>query len=135
MNALVNLPVWLLAQVPADAPSRNRSWHWMAFTGFVIFMLAFDMLVVHRGARESSMREAGFWTAVMCGLAAIFNLVIWRWLGAAPASEFLAGYLVEWSLSMDNVFVFAVIFGFFRVPMSTNTACCSGASSARSSCG
>ncbi len=117
MNALVNLPVWLLAQVPADAPSRIESWHWMAFTGFVIFMLAFDMLVVHRGARESSMREAGFWTAVMCGLAAIFNLVIWRWLGAAPASEFLAGYLVEWSLSMDNVFVFAVIFGFFRVPM------------------
>jgi len=105
---------WLASQAPE---SRIEPWHWMAFAAFVVFMLVFDLAVVHRGARESTMREAGFWTAVMCALAAIFNVIVWKWLGPRPASEFLAGYLVEWSLSMDNVFVFAVIFGFFRVPM------------------
>lgn len=120
MTAPVFLPVGLFAQVAqatADVSDVIQPWHWLAFTAFVIFMLTFDMLVVHRGARESSMREAGFWTGVMCALAAVFNVILYFWLGTAPASEFLAGYLVEWALSMDNVFVFAVIFGFFRVPM------------------
>src|SRR6185369_15767608 len=57
-----------------------------------------------------------FWTVVWCSLAGVFNLIIWKWMGHKPAIQFLTGYLVEWSLSMDNVFVFAVIFGFFRVP-------------------
>lgn len=80
-------------------------------------MLVLDLGVFHRAARETSMKEAGAWTLVWCVLALIFNVMIWFWLGPQAGQEFLAGYLVEWSLSMDNVFVFAVIFSYFRVPM------------------
>ena len=80
-------------------------------------MLVLDLGVFHRHSRETTMREAGLWTLVWCFLALIFNGIVWKWLGVSAASEFLAGYLVEWSLSMDNVFVFAVIFTYFKVPM------------------
>ncbi len=80
-------------------------------------MLLLDLGIVHRHARETTMREAGMWTGVWALLALIFNGIVWWWLGATPAFEFFNGYLVEWMLSMDNVFVFAVIFGFFQVPM------------------
>lgn len=91
-------------------------WHWLAFGGFVIAMLLLDLGVFHRENRETSLREAGFWTAVWTTLALSFNGLIWYWAGAKPAAEFLTGYLIEWSLSMDNVFVFAVLFGYFKVP-------------------
>lgn len=93
------------------------TWHWLAFTGFVVAMLVLDLGVFHRHSRETTMREAGLWTVVWCTLALIFNGIVWAWQGAAAGGEFLAGYLTEWALSMDNVFVFAVIFSYFRVPM------------------
>lgn len=93
------------------------TWHWLAFAAFVVTMLGLDLGVFHRQSRETTLREAGFWTLIWCLLALIFNGIVWAWLGANAASEFLAGYLVEWSLSMDNVFVFAVIFTYFKVPM------------------
>ena len=62
------------------------------------------------------MREAAGWTVVWCLLALAFNVLIWTWQGGNVAQQFLTGYLIEWSLSMDNVFVFAVIFNFFKVP-------------------
>lgn len=93
------------------------AWHWVVFVGFVICMLVLDLGVFHRNARETTIKEAAGWTAFWCFLALCFNGLVWGWLGFHPAQEFLAGYLVEWSLSMDNVFVFAVIFGFFNVPM------------------
>jgi tellurite resistance protein TerC len=92
-------------------------WHWLAFAAFVVTMLVLDLGVFHRHSRETSMREAGIWTTVWFVLAMIFNGLLWRWQGPVAAYEFLTGYLVEWCLSMDNVFVFAVIFGYFRVPM------------------
>jgi tellurite resistance protein TerC len=92
------------------------SWPSLAFSGFVLVMLVLDLTVFHRHNRDTTLREAAVWTAIWCSLALGFNALLWRLYGAQRAVEFLTGYLVEWSLSMDNVFVFAVIFAFFRVP-------------------
>ena len=94
-----------------------ETWHWLAFGAFVVVMLTLDLTVFHRHSHETSLREAAVWTVVWCSLALAFNGLIWFWRGQKPAIEFLTGYLIEWSLSMDNVFVFAVIFSFFRVPL------------------
>ncbi|RLS34799.1 MAG: TerC family protein [Planctomycetota bacterium] len=91
--------------------------HWLAFAAFVVVMLTLDLTVFHRKAHEPSLRESAFWTCFWAALAASFNIFVWRWLGGRAAIEFLTGYLVEWSLSMDNVFVFAVVFGYFKVPL------------------
>jgi tellurite resistance protein TerC len=92
-------------------------WHWIAFGAFVTVMLALDLLVFHRHDREPSLRESIGWTVFWCSLAVAFNVLVWFWMGREAGVSFLTGYVIEWSLSMDNVFVFAVIFRFFRVPM------------------
>ncbi len=92
-------------------------WHWFAFAAFVAVMLTLDLTVFHRQSHEPGLRESAFWTIFWCSLAGAFNLLVWYEWGAVPALEFLNGYLIEWSLSMDNVFVFAVIFSYFRVPL------------------
>ncbi|HWB10411.1 MAG TPA: TerC family protein [Pirellulales bacterium] len=92
-------------------------WHWLGFGGLVIFLLAADLGLFHRHSRDTSIREAAISTVIWCCLALAFNGYILAVAGKAKAIEFLTGYLVEWSLSMDNVFVFAVIFAYFRVPM------------------
>ena len=113
----------LLAQLAAAttanpaATSTIQMWHWLAFAAMVTVLLTLDLTVFHKKAHEPSLRESAFWTLFWAALALAFNGVIWWWLGDKPAIEFLTGYLVEWSLSMDNVFVFAVIFGYFRVPL------------------
>lgn len=94
-----------------------ETWHWLAFGAFVVVVLTLDLTVFHRHSKESSLREAAGWTVVWCSMALAFNALIWQWLGPKAGIEFLTGYLIEWSLSMDNVFVFAVIFSFFRVPL------------------
>jgi tellurite resistance protein TerC len=98
------------------AAADIQTWHWLAFGAFVVTVLVLDLGVFHRHSRETTLREAGIWTAIWCSLALIFNGIIWWWRGSEHAVNFLVGYLIEWSLSMDNVFVFAVIFSFFRVP-------------------
>ena len=90
-------------------------WHWIAFIGFVLAMLALDLLVLSRGGREPSFRESLGWTAFWTGLALAFNGLIWYEAGTELAARFLTGYLVEWSLSLDNVFVFLVVFTYFGV--------------------
>jgi len=112
----------LLAQLAAapvaeTAASTIQMWHWLLFAAMVTVLLTLDLTVFHKKAHEPSLRESAFWTLFWAGLALAFNGLIWWWLGGKPAIEFLTGYLVEWSLSMDNVFVFAVIFGYFRVPL------------------
>jgi tellurite resistance protein TerC len=92
-------------------------WHWIAFGVFVTVMLTLDLTVFHRKSHEPSLRESAFWTCFWCSLAAGFNLLVWQQWGGKHAIDFLNGYLIEWSLSMDNVFVFAVIFSYFRVPL------------------
>lgn len=91
-------------------------WFWILFNLFVLGMLALDLGVFHRDAHEVSLREAGVWSAVWVSLALVFNAGIYVFWGSGPALEFLAGYLIEKSLSMDNVFVFAMIFAYFAVP-------------------
>jgi tellurite resistance protein TerC len=91
-------------------------WHWLAFGALVVTLLALDLLVFHRDDHAASLLESAGWTVFWCSLAAAFNGLIWWWRGAEPGVQFLTGYVVEWMLSVDNVFVFAVIFRFFQVP-------------------
>jgi tellurite resistance protein TerC len=91
--------------------------HWVAFAVMVAILLTLDLTVFHKKAHEPSLRESALWTCFWSALALSFNVFVWKWLGGNAAMDFLQGYLVEWSLSMDNVFVFAVIFGYFKVPL------------------
>ncbi|MFI5356722.1 MAG: TerC family protein, partial [Opitutales bacterium] len=90
-------------------------WAWAAFFAFVAALLLLDLGVFQREAHEVKMKEALGWCAVWLGLALAFNALIWWWRGQEPAEQFLAAYLVELSLSVDNVFVFILIFAYFRV--------------------
>ena len=91
-------------------------WVWIAFNGFVLAMLALDLGVFHRTSHEIKLREALVWSAVWVALALAFNALIWSRYGQQRALEFLTGYLIEKSLSVDNIFVFVLIFTYFRVP-------------------
>ncbi len=89
---------------------------WVGFNIFVLMMLALDLGVIHRKSHVIKMREALTWSAVWIGLALLFNAGIYFWGGRELALEFLAGYLIEKSLSVDNIFVFLLIFSAFGVP-------------------
>jgi len=89
---------------------------WIGFNLFVILMLALDLGVFHRKAHVVSLKEALGWSTVWIVMALIFNAWIYHSLGPQKGIEFLTGYLIEKSLSVDNVFVFAVLFTFFGVP-------------------
>lgn len=89
---------------------------WIGFNLFVVLMLALDLGVFHRNAHEVKMKEALTWSAIWIALAMIFNVVIYYWKGQEVALEFLAGYVIEKSLSVDNIFVFVLIFTYFNVP-------------------
>ena len=91
-------------------------WFWLAFNAFVLVMLALDLGVFHRKAHEVSFREAATWSVVWVTLALAFNAAIWWFWGADRGLEFLTGYLIEKSLSVDNIFVFVMLFTFFGVP-------------------
>ena len=89
---------------------------WVAFGALVLALLAADLLVLHRRDRAASLAESALWVLFWCLLAAGFNALVWHWRSQTAAMQFLAGYLLEWSLSMDNLFVFAVVFRYFQVP-------------------
>ncbi len=89
---------------------------WVGFNVFVIAMLALDLGVFHRHAHKVSMREALLWSAVWICMALVFNGVIYLSFGRTHALEFLTGYLIEKALSVDNLFVFLVVFSYFNVP-------------------
>ena len=91
-------------------------WAWAAFLAFVIAMLALDVFVLHRKAHEVSLREAGAWSAVWIAIGLGFGGLVWAWAGGATAQAYLAGYLIEKSLSVDNIFLFAAIFAAFAIP-------------------
>ena len=94
----------------------DQLWLWIGFHAFVFAMLALDLGVFHRKAHVVSFKESIIWTCVWIALALLFNLGIWRYRGEQAALEFLTGYVIEYSLSMDNVFVFALLFSYFAVP-------------------
>lgn len=89
---------------------------WVGFNAFVLAMLALDLGIFHRQAHEVKVREALLWSVVWIALALLFNALIFFWKGPQVALEFLTGYLIEKSLSVDNIFVFIMVFAYFRVP-------------------
>ena len=89
---------------------------WIGFNLFVLAMLALDLGIFHRRSHEVTVKEALVWSGVWIGLALLFNLGVYQWYGQQPALEFLTGYLIEKSLSVDNIFVFLLIFSYFKVP-------------------
>ena len=89
---------------------------WIIFAAVVGGLLVFDLFIFHREARAVRMREAATWVAVWVTLGLAFGGWIFLTRGATSGAEYLAGYLIEYSLSMDNVFVFAVLFTYFAVP-------------------
>jgi tellurite resistance protein TerC len=118
-------------------PVAEYWWFYLGFTGLVLVLLAIDLGVFHRKAHAVSIREAARWSVVWISLSLIFNVAFYQYAQHALASdarllaqagfdpgaaarraalEFLAGYVVEYTLSVDNMFVFVVIFSFFRVP-------------------
>ena len=118
-------------------PFADYWWFYLGFTGFVLFLLALDLGVFHRQAHEVSFREAATWSVVWVSLALLFNFLLYQYalwkfpqdarLMAVPgfdpsgaawrvSLEFLTGYIVEKSLSVDNIFVFVLVFGYFAIP-------------------
>ena len=94
----------------------DQIWLFIGFNVFVLAMLALDLGVFHRKSHVVSTREAIGWTIAWITLAMLFNLGIWHYAGAEKALKFTAGYLIEYSLSVDNIFVFALLFSYFAVP-------------------
>jgi tellurite resistance protein TerC len=89
---------------------------WLFFNVFVLLMLALDLGVFHRKSHEVSVKEALTWTFVWIFLSLIFNVIIYFWKGQQQALEYFTGYLVEKALSVDNIFVFIMIFTYFQIP-------------------
>src|SRR5881392_2487595 len=102
----------------------NSAWAWIGFCIFIVVMLAIDLGVFNRRPHEISYRNAAIWSAVWVTLALVFAGLLfgplgWELFGPArhqKALEFLTGYLIELSLSVDNLFVFLLIFSYFKVP-------------------
>ena len=105
-------------------PFAEYYWFYLGFTVFVFMMLAFDLGVFHRNAHEVSFKEATTWSVVWVSLALLFNVGFYYYAASSfPADvawtkslEFLTGYIVEKSLSVDNIFVFVMVFAYFAVP-------------------
>jgi tellurite resistance protein TerC len=91
-------------------------WVWPAFVGLILLLLALDLFVFHREAHEVSFREATLYSVFWIALGLGFGALIFAWMGPKAGGEYLAGYLIEKSLAVDNIFVFALIFGYFAVP-------------------
>ena len=89
---------------------------WTGFTAFVLAMLALDLGVFHRKSHEVGFREALTWSVVWVSLALIFNYGVYHFYGPERGLEFLTGYLIEKALSVDNIFVFLMLFSYFSVP-------------------
>ena len=91
-------------------------WAWIALAVAIAVLLLVDLLLIHRDAHAIAVREAALLTVLWAGLAVGFGALLWWWQGGETAAQYMAGYVVEWSLSLDNVFVFALIFSYFAVP-------------------
>src|SRR5262245_61290430 len=94
----------------------DQLWLWIAFNAFVVAMLAVDLFVFHKEAHEVRAREAAAWSVVWIALALLFGAGVYRFMGREAGLEYFAGYLIEKALSVDNIFVFVLIFSAFRVP-------------------
>jgi len=94
----------------------NSLWGWIGFNAAVLAILALDLGVLHRKAARVSLRESASWSAVWITLSLSFAFAVYRTMGRQAGLEFLTGYLIEYALSVDNIFVFVLIFSYFNVP-------------------
>src|SRR5258708_35230265 len=94
---------------------ESNHWHWVGFILCVLVFLTLDLGLFHRKAHVVTFKEALGWTTVWFAVAALFGLGLWYFRGKQEAVVFATGYFIEVSLSMDNVFVIALIFAYFRV--------------------
>ena len=94
----------------------DNLWLWVGFNAFILIMLALDLGVFHRKAHVVTIKESLTWTCVWVAMALIFNAGILHYMGSEKALEFFTGYVIEKSLSVDNVFVIALLFSYFAVP-------------------
>jgi tellurite resistance protein TerC len=94
----------------------NSLWGWIWFNVAVLAILALDLGVLHRRSEKVSLKEAAIWSGVWVALSLCFALAIYRNMGPESGLEFLTGYLIEYALSVDNIFVFVLIFSYFSVP-------------------
>ncbi len=88
----------------------------IAFNAFILIMLVLDLLVIHKKNETVSLSQSLKWVGFWAVLALLFDVVIYYTRGQLAATEFITGYLIEWTLSVDNLFVFIVIFSYFKVP-------------------
>jgi len=111
---------FIVAAEDAGTPSlrafEHPAWLWPSFLAFVVVLLLLDLFVFHREAHDIGMREASLSSAAWIALGVAFTGVIWWTLGGEAAGQYITGYVIEKSLSVDNVFVWAVIFSYFSVP-------------------
>jgi tellurite resistance protein TerC len=105
----------LLPFVTADFMG-TPAWIWLAFVGIVVALLALDLGVLHRDDREIGVRESLLLSGGYIGMALAFGAWVWSYLGATSGMDYLTGFMIEKSLSMDNVFVIALIFTYFAIP-------------------
>ena len=94
----------------------NSLWGWIWFNVAVLAILALDLGLLHRKSSKVSLKEAAIWSGVWVALSLCFALAIYRNMGKESGLEFLTGYLIEYALSVDNIFVFVLIFSYFNVP-------------------
>jgi tellurite resistance protein TerC len=94
----------------------DNLWLWVGFNAFILIMLALDLGVFHRKAHVVTIKESLTWTCVWVAMALLFNAGILHYMGSEKALEFFTGYVIEKSLSVDNVFVIALLFSYFAVP-------------------
>ena len=94
----------------------NSLWGWVGFNVVVLAILALDLGVLHRRSEKVSLKEAATWSAVWVALSLCFAFAVYRTMGKESGLEFLTGYLIEYALSVDNIFVFVLIFSYFNVP-------------------
>ncbi|MCU1485856.1 MAG: Integral rane protein TerC [Actinomycetia bacterium] len=114
-------PLLLLASSSAHSLKLGlhiEAWEWAAFVALIVTLLLGDLFIFHRDAHEVSVRSAAIESAVWISLGLGFALVVWWWHGGPAAGQYVSGYLIEESLSIDNVFVWAVILTFFQVPQA-----------------
>ena len=96
--------------------STSQWWHWAVLLGLIVSLLLFDLLVLHRTPKVLSTKRAAIESAAWIAIGLGFTFAIWAWFGVAAAGEYISGYLIEESLSVDNVFVWALILSYFLVP-------------------
>jgi tellurite resistance protein TerC len=94
----------------------NSLWGWVGFNVVVLAILALDLGVLHRKSEKVSLKEAAIWSGVWVALSLCFALAVYLTMGPESGLEFLTGYLIEYALSVDNIFVFVLIFSYFSVP-------------------